>query len=176
MKTEKNCLMCGTVMLLIPSRTKQIYCSRACALADPNGAIRNLNKSRIHRITNVDEKTKLGDCAKCGPSVRVRKRTDGNSWRCSVNELSKIRVRKYGVDEETVQEMLRQQGGGCAICGRKQPNGNSNVFHVDHDHTTGQVRGILCSSCNIGIGSLGDDARIVYAAFKYLERFQPWES
>lgn len=57
------------------------------------------------------------------------------------------------------------QGGQCAINGC-----SSEAAHVDHDHVTGNVRGILCFRCNIGIGHLGDDLAGVQAAAEYLSR------
>jgi hypothetical protein len=60
------------------------------------------------------------------------------------------------------REMLDEQGYRCAICRRKSSLG------VDHDHRSGVVRGLLCRKCNLGIGHLGDDPRLVKRAFKYL--------
>ena len=54
--------------------------------------------------------------------------------------------RKYGLTLEAFDELLASQGGGCAICGKSDPD------NVDHDHATGRVRGILCFNCNIAIG------------------------
>ena len=60
--------------------------------------------------------------------------------------------------------MRLAQGGVCAIC-REAP-----AVHVDHDHATGEVRGMLCFPCNAAIGHLRDDPRVVRAAAAYLER------
>lgn len=63
--------------------------------------------------------------------------------------------RKYGIGVTQYDEMLARQGGGCAICGaapdhpRNRGNGS---LHVDHDHKTGRVRGILCAECNTTLG------------------------
>lgn len=53
---------------------------------------------------------------------------------------------------------------------KDEPNG-SGEFHVDHDHETGKVRGVLCHSCNAGIGLLGDSVPILREAIRYLESF-----
>lgn len=66
--------------------------------------------------------------------------------------------------------MLSQQGGVCAICG-SGPDGqgpSGQTLNVDHDHATGKVRGLLCRTCNRGIGLFYDDADRVMAAAAYL--------
>lgn len=89
---------------------------------------------------------------------------------------------KYGISPEEFDAMLAAQGGGCAICGTTEWMGNGKVPHVDHDHATGRIRGILCGNCNLGIGKLGDDPVRLRAAAAYLERepgqltLFPWPS
>ncbi len=73
---------------------------------------------------------------------------------------------------EQYAEMFSAQGSGCAICGSTTSRGCKNSFHVDHDHKTGKVRGILCQTCNTGIGSLKDDTKILRLAIQYLEKSQ----
>ena len=63
--------------------------------------------------------------------------------------------------------MLAAQDGKCAICGTTS-TGNRKAFHVDHDHKTGKVRGLLCSNCNTGIGNLRDDIGLLNRAIEYL--------
>src|SRR5438105_1869150 len=50
---------------------------------------------------------------------------------------------KYGITLEDEARLLREQGGGCAICGSTEPGRQARYFHVDHDHATGEVRGML---------------------------------
>lgn len=75
---------------------------------------------------------------------------------------------KYGIDLEQKREMIRFQGGGCAICGIK----DSTTFVVDHDHTTEINRGILCASCNSLLGFARDNPEILLAAARYLNKHQ----
>lgn len=69
--------------------------------------------------------------------------------------------RKYGISEEQFEEMLRRQGGRCAVCDRGEK------LHVDHDHITGRVRGLLCGKCNRALGLLADDPERITALAEY---------
>jgi hypothetical protein len=69
-----------------------------------------------------------------------------------------------------VAALLIAQGGGCGICGSPEPRTRRGAWHVDHDHVTGVIRGILCHYCNVGIGQFGDDADRLRKAVQYLER------
>lgn len=64
--------------------------------------------------------------------------------------------------------MLTAQGMCCAICKTDKPRGLCNQWHIDHDHATGKVRGILCTACNRAIGIFRDDPDVVWAAYAYL--------
>lgn len=85
------------------------------------------------------------------------------------------RLRKlYGIDRETYDKLYRNQGGECWICRKaceaiNTSRSNANVLVVDHCHITGKVRGLLCGSCNRGLGFLRDDIDILYSAIRYLE-------
>ena len=71
--------------------------------------------------------------------------------------------RRYGISADEFDELVVQQGGVCAICGRPDPE------HVDHDHETGAVRGILCFNCNGGLGQFRDSIDSLLTAASYLE-------
>jgi hypothetical protein len=76
---------------------------------------------------------------------------------------------KYKLEPAHKQALLDSQSGGCAICGYKfgQKVGD---MHVDHNHKTGAVRGLLCDLCNRGLGYFKDQADRLIAASKYLTR------
>lgn len=82
-------------------------------------------------------------------------------------QANRHRLAKYGVDNEWVDRTLAAQGG-CAICGTTKPPGK-NSWHVDHDHKTGKVRGVLCAHCNPGLGHFRDSIRSLRLAIRYLE-------
>jgi hypothetical protein len=75
--------------------------------------------------------------------------------------------RKFGIGIDDYERMLAEQNGGCRICGTPPPENGS--LHVDHDHDTGQIRGLLCVSCNNAIGALKENLDIFLAAMAYLE-------
>lgn len=76
--------------------------------------------------------------------------------------------RLYGLSVEQFMEMLSNQGGVCGICGGVTLN---KSLSVDHNHTTGQVRGLLCHRCNTAIGLLNEDVEIMYKVIKYLDHY-----
>jgi hypothetical protein len=73
---------------------------------------------------------------------------------------------KYDISVEQYDAMLENQGGVCGIC--CQPS--DGALHVDHDHATHFIRGLLCRKCNMALGLFQDDARIAQAATTYLQR------
>lgn len=79
----------------------------------------------------------------------------------------------YGISENEYQQMLDTQNGCCAICKRIETRvgrtGAVLPLCVDHNHTTGDIRGLLCSSCNQGLGFMQDDPDRFRAAANYLE-------
>lgn len=82
---------------------------------------------------------------------------------------------KYGISLEEFNKLLYEQGGVCAICKRKvaMPGlgaRRKDTFVVDHDHTTGVVRGILCGNCNTALGQFRESIEVLAAAIRYLEK------
>lgn len=75
--------------------------------------------------------------------------------------------RKYGITQADYDALLIEQGGGCAICGRKP---SKISLHVDHEHGSNAVRGILCFRCNNALGDLGDSPAQLQRAVAYLTR------
>ena len=73
--------------------------------------------------------------------------------------------RVYGITLEEYETLLEKQNGVCGICKKAQ----STLLCVDHDHNTGQVRGLLCTPCNRGLGLLGDTLENIINAQNYLK-------
>lgn len=78
--------------------------------------------------------------------------------------------RLYGISLDQYNMILEAQDFCCDICNDKLELTNYKAVHLDHCHTTGIIRGILCGSCNRGLGAFRDSAAYLKAAFKYLGR------
>jgi len=72
----------------------------------------------------------------------------------------------YGITAEQRDQLIAAQDGRCAICQEKP----ESLLHVDHDHSSGAIRGMLCGRCNTGIGLFKDDPERLAKAIRYLER------
>lgn len=115
----------------------------------------------VHKISNVDREKLTADCANCGKDTPVRMKA--GKPRCRIaNREEKRRYGKgsHGLTWEQADEF--KQNASCAICG------NTENLHVDHCHTFGHVRGVLCRSCNLGIGHFRDKPELLTRASEYL--------
>lgn len=116
-------------------------------------------------------------CRKCGipkpfenfSSASVKRSRDGLYSYCKLCSANKERLWKYKVSEEEVNKMYSNQGGICAICPATIERQNKKS-HLDHNHITGVFRGLLCKSCNNGLGFFKDDIGILTSAIEYLKR------
>jgi hypothetical protein len=77
----------------------------------------------------------------------------------------------FGITLEKYEQMLKEQGGVCAIC-KKTPEENGKSLAVDHCHETNKVRGLLCNNCNVAIGFLGNSQDIAHNTIAYLDKFE----
>lgn len=96
-----------------------------------------------------------------------------NLERNRANARIRMLMKKYGITWNEYQDRLSSQGGGCAICG--DTGGMSHMISplvVDHNHETGEVRGLLCAPCNAGLGQFGDDIDKMISAIAYLMSFR----
>ena len=81
-------------------------------------------------------------------------------------------LRRYGITKEWYYTILENQDNKCAICETTeiQRKGHTH-FHVDHNHESGQVRGLLCDLCNRGLGYFKDNDQLLNKAVKYLRKY-----
>ena len=79
--------------------------------------------------------------------------------------------RHYNITPEDRVELMDKQKGCCKICGNSliNPRFNKNDLNIDHDHRTGEIRGLLCSTCNTGLGQFQDSTDLLRKAIAYLE-------
>jgi hypothetical protein len=78
-------------------------------------------------------------------------------------------IRNYGLEKVDFESMLEEQQNKCAICGLEfHDESKSTRPHIDHCHNSGDVRGLLCSLCNVGLGHFKDDPQILQSAIQYL--------
>jgi hypothetical protein len=95
---------------------------------------------------------------------------------CHPHYIKQRKWRAAGVDATRYQEMLREQGGVCAICGQTERHcdglsGKLKDLAIDHDHVTGAIRALLCSACNTAIGLFNDDIALLAKAQAYVLQY-----
>jgi hypothetical protein len=79
-------------------------------------------------------------------------------------------LKGYGLSLDDYERMVARQHGRCAVCKRREAFTDGRSWCIDHDHVTGQVRGLLCSDCNRAVGLFQDDPKIIGRAGRYVER------
>ena len=84
-------------------------------------------------------------------------------------QLQYNRERKYGLTRDAFIQMLDAQDHKCPVCGALLTSSNDRATHVDHDHVTGKVRGILCGNCNLSLGQAKHDPDRLRRLADYLE-------
>jgi len=80
-----------------------------------------------------------------------------------------VQLKQYGLTVEQYEQMVIDQDNKCKICGKSEPGGYGKHWHVDHDHENGVVRGLLCESCNTGLGKFKDSPELLEKALLYLK-------
>jgi hypothetical protein len=109
----------------------------------------------------------------CSRDCRVRdqRRRQSARWRAVPKNQARARelklLRKYGISQEEWDKLHDEQLGRCAIC--LETLAEVGKLGVDHDHATGEVRGLLCSPCNVGLGYFRDDPERLIRAVEYLD-------
>lgn len=150
-------------------------------LAEPRKVCRKCKLEKLHDEFTRYTKSKDGrrsfcrSCASLDAKLyhqnnreRVLER-ERNRYHSDKNHSRDKHLRKrFKITLEQFNKLLEQQHGVCAICGGPPVMGQS--LHVDHDHQTGQVRGLLCGRCNTGIGLLGDTEAGISKALEYFRK------
>lgn len=108
-------------------------------------------------------------CKECRTIVRLTRRRNYHE-EIRLNERKNEYRTKYGITLEDYESMYLEQNGKCKICFSKTSGRKSGIFLVDHDHSTGKVRGLLCARCNVGLGNFDEDRDRMLRAIRYVEK------
>ena len=105
-------------------------------------------------------------------------KTEDQKLELRKKKSAKRRYARYGLSLENLKERLEAQHGHCATCftlltldSFSEKEETVKPAHVDHDHSTGKVRGILCSKCNHALGLVNDDVKVLKAMISYLKEY-----
>ncbi len=132
----------------------------ACGEQHPNW------KCGISKIDNYDQLRYIGK-RKEAMTKRNRNRTKEQMKDWFIKS-------KYGISLREYEKMYKKQKGLCAICGEEETRKNRHTsvcrLHIDHDHITKKIRGLLCHKCNNGLGNFRDNPEFLLIAIQYLRR------
>lgn len=170
-RTDRKCLNCERVFTPESSAGKARTCSRSCSVTWHNRVRAERAQARWEAAkkpcpvcgADLPDDRKAGSVY-CSPECK-KKEMDAR-WRARSPGYNRQYL--YGVTPDQTAAMLAAQANRCAICGTEAGIGK-NGLHLDHDHTTGKVRALLCGPCNNGLGLFKDDPARLRAAAAYLE-------
>lgn len=137
---------------------------------------------RLRRYGDTYTRPSRLNCEDCGVEFQVRKTgklpvvcdacfTERHRQAQRADRRRKGLWEYYKMTVEDYKKLYDEQDGVCAICGGKQVGRGQakNTLSVDHNHTTGKIRGLLCTNCNTGIGNLKDKIELLEKAIIYLK-------
>jgi len=144
-------------------------------------------EDEMYKVSGISDKTEKNgallyecECKSCGGAhlrnakhlkqgVRSRDCDNYRSWNWTgLDRWDAIIRRTYGITLNDYEKMLKEQGDGCKICGKTEEQEGRRLA-IDHCHSSGEVRGILCSNCNQAIGLLNDDVEVIEKAAEYIK-------
>jgi hypothetical protein len=182
-----QCSRCGKDILrnksaAIKNKSQTFYCSTECHVLSQREFSRLGDKKcckKCNKIKKLDEFYQRRDYGLVGSVRSVCKQCASHKskeFRMMNPERQSVaaRLRRYGLTDKRFNEMLKEQHGLCAICGRpgkRKAKWCKTGLFVDHIHSSGKIRGLLCHQCNTGIGSFRDDINVVKRCVEYLLRY-----
>lgn len=109
---------------------------------------------------------RVSSCKVCR-SAKLKAARAIDPTRERVRRMNSKNMRAYGLTSADISALYKAQGGLCKICG-KPDNTKRGCLHIDHCHSTGVVRGLLCHHCNLMLGNAHDDTSTLQKAIAYL--------
>ncbi len=130
------------------------------------------NKSyRCRKCEHAHHKEYLNENPHIRDKINANKRKYYKTSEFQEKQRRRCYKLRYGITLEMYNEMLEAQNGVCAICGRDYNHKRHKHFHVDHNHKTSKVRGLLCIRCNTLVGNSGESVEILKKAIDYINRY-----
>jgi hypothetical protein len=133
------------------------------------------NREKIRewkRNFNKNHKEEINSKSKLYRDSNKERISNDRKKRYKESDKIKSRLRNYsylsnyGITLEKYNELFEKQNGVCAICGTS----TNKPLYIDHNHKTGEVRGLLCVKCNSGIGFFMDNSHLLISAIRYLDK------
>lgn len=153
------------------SRLNKNYKKRAIDHAPPGhktcsgcGTIKPISAFGKHETCVGGKRRRCRVC--CSTAAKAHAKTYSRPKPSYIVERNRALRNKYGITHQDYVDLLAEQGGGCALCGRKPKF--DKPLSVDHCHKTGRVRGILCPRCNRALAQLGDNESGLKKAALYI--------
>ena len=157
--------------------TFRVYCSRKCTAAHGEALKRQRNADLPPRRCACGSTDVAGVGTPACPDCKKDKRSPAVEERRKERERRRTLAR-YGLTPAEYDRLVKRQRNRCAVCKTAKVGGpptRSGYWHVDHDHVTNQVRGLLCARCNLGIGHFEDDPELLAAATRYVTKHRQME-
>lgn len=166
-RPDTECEACGTVVPAPKSGPMPRWCSTCRASNEDARARARVAVRRCYKCqAPVPEAARKAGKATCS-SCRVDKRDRGREYE------QRRRLRKYGLTQDEYDELLHSQGNRCAGCGTDAPGAKG--WCIDHCHSSGKVRAILCNPCNTMLGLAKENPEVLRSLANIAERFMKVE-
>lgn len=133
--------------------------------------IYRMNHPESNRVHQAKYKLKYRERVLFRAREWAKKSRKENPERHHINDRKLALMKNYGVTVGQYDSMFASQGGLCAICSKPE-KAKRGYLCVDHDHSTGMVRGLLCYRCNAALGQVGDSVDVLTKMIEYLSRIQ----
>lgn len=181
----KHCIKCNTTKSIedftkyTKAKDGRYHCCKICRYGHEPHKKENVKEKKccdcgeIKKVSNYAWRTKehlhkTSRCKDCENKLRSLRGYSEKHKECKRRDSYK---EKYGITISDYNRMFKEQNGVCKICSTP-PNSEKyklKHLHVDHCHTTGKVRGLLCSHCNKGLGLFKDNVEVLKQAINYLK-------
>lgn len=164
--TDRTCVTCGVTQPLssFPVRSDTGKHKRRCRECDNEWHKANYQKIKEKKKAAAKTHYSKPEVKEQRKAYRAARKLQDKVWKKNWDLQ-----RHYGIDLAALDATLEAQHCHCPICARYFPK-NSRAWHVDHDHDSGKVRGVICTNCNTMLGQSQDNPDTLRRAAEYLEK------